>query len=217
MDNRNELNWRAPLIPLAATYKNYLPVQYACLCTKFFHKWFDTEMRKDELRKLVALDTLIDRLEEGKLDIQEIHSLIKQDIGPFKDTFGKNFFDACEKILLPHFPHCTPQSAQCSICFDALVTHILMPCGHAPCCETCLKKIDPKSCPICRQEFSDEVPLKEIQAYKTCSGCLKAEPNILFLECKHVLFCEECRRDLCPICNKKGPSIKVFLHDNGDI
>lgn len=217
MDNKNELDWRAPLIPLAATYKDYLPVQYACLCTKFVHKWLSTETRKDELRKLVGLEQLIDHLKEKELGAQEIYNLIKQEIGPFKDTFGKNFFATCEKILLPHLPISSPEAAQCSICFDALVTHILTPCGHAPCCNTCLEQINPKICPFCRQGFSEEVPLNDVRAHKICSGCLKAEPNILFLECKHLLFCEECSSDFCPMCNKKDQqSIKVFLHDNGE-
>ena len=69
--------------------------------------------------------------------------------------------DASEPEAAPSFEHPTPLnlpsagSPQCSVCFDAPISHLFIPCGHVCCCLSCVAGImdsPTKLCPICRAE-----------------------------------------------------------------
>ena len=40
----------------------------------------------------------------------------------------------------------------CAICMDSEITHVLVPCGHAKFCSSCVQDI--KDCPVCRKEVT---------------------------------------------------------------
>jgi len=40
----------------------------------------------------------------------------------------------------------------CAICMDSGITHVLVPCGHAKFCSSCVQDI--KECPVCRKEVT---------------------------------------------------------------
>ena len=46
---------------------------------------------------------------------------------------------------------------QCQICYDAAPSVRLEPCGHEEFCTNCVTRCD--SCPLCRAEIDDRVPL----------------------------------------------------------
>jgi len=43
-------------------------------------------------------------------------------------------------------------SHECSICMDAMVDSVFVPCGHMAACSGCAKKLHKKPCPVCRKK-----------------------------------------------------------------
>ncbi|MCA9507997.1 MAG: RING-HC finger protein [Myxococcales bacterium] len=212
----NKENIKKQLIALAQGYKIYLPNQYACVCTKYLHKVFGSQLRREELRKLVALDNLIERL--GTEQDEIITREFLNDLGPFEDQYAKNFFqNFCDTMELQKEYQLIEPS--CSICWEKKPSHILLPCGHMPTCELCIKKIEDGECPLCRTKIDQSVPFAEIKTLgPSCIKCKDAQPNILFCDCNHMIECEKCNDNYCSVCRKECQNfVKVFLNDEHEV
>lgn len=190
----------------AKQYKTHLSTQYFCLVTKYFHIALSTSTRKEEIKKCERLDELINHLEENDWSALQTHNFIMTQIAPFSDIFGQNFTKICKTILLF-------SPSECTVCWSAPASAI-MPCGHMPCCHDCLEQLPNPECPLCRVAYSDLVALEEVYALKACNGCQKIPPDMLIIDCKHLLDCEECFTGFCPLCKKNDAKArKIFLHD----
>jgi hypothetical protein len=54
----------------------------------------------------------------------------------------------------PPPPAPTAPAVRCSICYDAKVDTVIVPCGHLCVCFECSKHLEPPArCPICRIEI----------------------------------------------------------------
>lgn len=43
----------------------------------------------------------------------------------------------------------------CKICMEARINSVILPCGHVVACESCLKQLPSRECPICREKITE--------------------------------------------------------------
>jgi hypothetical protein len=75
-------------------------------------------------------------------------SLTRKDL----EAFGNNISSTRED-LEPSLPESISNN-ECCICFNNILHKIaLVPCGHMKFCDSCIDLLDPKVCPLCKQNF----------------------------------------------------------------
>lgn len=200
----NEGNWRGQLKPLCENYQRYLPNQYICVCTKFFHNLFNTNVVKDEKTKNDQLEEIISHIDEKNWDAQTMADFLSVRMSPFNDDFGKSFAICASKILEPY----VEKWQECFICCDRDANLVYVPCGHLASCENCGRQVS--SCPICKQIPTSVIEFKGTRP-GSCFTCKQAKPKMLFVECQHLVLCEQCDAKQCPVCEEaRDIIIKVF-------
>ena len=61
--------------------------------------------------------------------------------------------EPAERPLSSPLPHVI-MAGECTVCLDALNTHVLVPCGHKCVCAGCAEKVRAHGhCPICRTQI----------------------------------------------------------------
>ncbi len=206
-----EENWRQQIYLLSQNYLLYLPSQYACVCTRFFHRTFSSKTALDESRKTLALKQLLIEVKDQEICAEEIADLVTE-MAPFADQFGQSYEQSARMILRPLLS----KTKECAICMERPPSEILNPCGHFAVCAICLDDMREHSssllCPICKTVIKKAV--SRDSHFFHCRACKKAPVEILFVDCGHVSACENCANsDVCPVCNNASEErIKVFFN-----
>lgn len=192
-------------------YQAYLPNSYLCVCTRFFHRVFDTESYRYVQKKQQQLTTLKVMAQRLGVGHRAVRAYLCKTMAPFLDDYGKRFEETCHNILPPSAHHGLDQDPDrngCKICFEESHDQVcLMPCGHVF-CEECSKSFS-KKCPMCRGDVSEILPVDDC---RVCLFCKRRPACIMYRSCLHLSSCQDCKGQGCGICDgPDGGWVRLFL------
>ena len=92
----------------------------------------------------------IDIKEKNKKIITSLYNIYLEDTDKNINEINKDI-ELCEEEL-KKIPEEKTNKNLCRICYTKELS-ILLECNHVVCCTECIQKINPKVCPLCREEF----------------------------------------------------------------
>lgn len=211
-DEATEKVWQAQIELSCRNLRRYEPSKYACACTKFYHRLFNTGMRQNEVTKTQQIDVLLTHLIDRSWSKERVYDFINEEMVPFDDDYEKQFHSCVNDILATKMN----DDALCKICMERVAVYIFFPCGHLVACETCAADYESSKkqngCTQCRDEILSMIKIR-IGGGRKCHGCGRNPPNTLFPECRHLIWCdsETCFKNTCTMCNQeRTKAIKIF-------